>query len=389
VKTYLAANHLPLVSVKAIGVNGFGRGINDPGVELEAVLDIDMVIGINPAVKEVLVYEDGDDPFGVALVDSLTAMATDNTAQTISISYGTDERLQDPATMQSENTLLTQLAPQGQSVFASAGDNGAYGRSGRGRNVEDPGSQPLLTSVGGTTLFTDNSEQYVAEMAWGEFGVGGGAMGGGVSTVWTIPDDQVVNGKSVGLPNGGSATNRNVPDVAAVADPFTGVSVYSYLNGGWLMIAGTSASAPIWAGFMSIANHASKAAGFGQIGFANPNLYKFANYGVFTDVVDGENGDKSLFGKAGFLAGIGYDNTTGMGSFGWYLDNAMALASVDPNGNGPPAPRGLSAKATATTIDASWTAGTGVDGYIVEVYSLVTQQMVFSQITAGTNVTVK
>jgi hypothetical protein len=66
IQKYLTTNKLPNVPVKARNVNGYGGGVNDLGVELEAVLEIDMIIGINPAVKEVLGYEDGDDPFGVA-----------------------------------------------------------------------------------------------------------------------------------------------------------------------------------------------------------------------------------------------------------------------------------------------------------------------------------
>ena len=72
---------LPAVPVSFIGVNGYDGHVNDPQVELEAVLDIDMIIGINPKVKEVLVYEDGNDPFGVALVDAIDQMATDNKVQ--------------------------------------------------------------------------------------------------------------------------------------------------------------------------------------------------------------------------------------------------------------------------------------------------------------------
>jgi subtilase family serine protease len=120
VQKYLATNKLPSVPVKARNVNGYGGGVNDPGVELEAVLDIDMVIGINPAVKEVLVYEDGDDPFGVALIDALVDVAGDNLAQTLSISYGTDESIQGNAQIAAEGQVLVQLAAQGQTVLVSS-----------------------------------------------------------------------------------------------------------------------------------------------------------------------------------------------------------------------------------------------------------------------------
>ena len=178
VQQYLATNKLPSVPVKARNVNGYGGGVNDPGVELEAVLDIDMVIGINPAVKEVLVYEDGDDPFGVALIDALTDVAGDNLAQTLSISYGTDEAIQGNAQIAAENQVLVQLAAQGQTVLVSSGDNGAYGRSGNGLNASDPGAQPFVTSVGGTTLFTGPNESYIVEEVWNLLLSSLGATGG-------------------------------------------------------------------------------------------------------------------------------------------------------------------------------------------------------------------
>jgi subtilase family serine protease len=125
IKKYENENNLPGVPVKVRNVNGYQGAINDPAVELEAVLDVDMVIGINPAVKEVEVYEDGDDPFEVALLDALAAIANDNTAQTISISYGTDELIQGSTQIAAEGILFQQLAAQGQTVLVSAGDQGA------------------------------------------------------------------------------------------------------------------------------------------------------------------------------------------------------------------------------------------------------------------------
>jgi kumamolisin len=121
---------LPDRPVKVIGVDGYDGHVNGTNVELEAVLDIDMVIGINPDVHEVLVYEDGNDAFPVALLDALDQVATDNKAQVLSISYGQDEYLEGDTAMEAENTTLTQLGIQGVSVFASAGDNGAYGDTG-------------------------------------------------------------------------------------------------------------------------------------------------------------------------------------------------------------------------------------------------------------------
>ena len=124
VAEYIRTMNLPTPDVKFVSVNGYNGEVNDAGVELEAVLDIDMVIGINPAVSSVLVYEDGNDSFQVAIIDALQQVASDNKAQTLSISYGLDEVQQGNAQLKAENSALTQLAAQGITVLVSSGDGG-------------------------------------------------------------------------------------------------------------------------------------------------------------------------------------------------------------------------------------------------------------------------
>ncbi len=370
---YLAYNKLAGVPVTPRSVDGSGTGIDDPNVELEAVLDIDMLIATNPALAGVIVYEDGADAFPVALLDSLSAMASDARVSTISISYGQDEALQGHAAIRAENTVLTQMAAQGQAVFASSGDDGAYGNFSHPRNVSDPASQPFITGVGGTTLFTAKKAAYQTEETWNDLGVGAGATGGGVSDVWPLPAYQSYLGSSVAIPNGGSAKHRNVPDVAAVGNPLTGVAVYSQLNGGWVTIGGTSVSSPIWAGFYSLVNAASEGVGLGTVGFANPQLYA-ANepitpvifYGAFHDIVDGSNGELNTGLPPGFSAGQYYDNTTGLGSFdGTYLSINLALLPTGTQTNPPPAPRGLAVDLSGSTATLSWSGSKPATGYLV------------------------
>ncbi|HXM01335.1 MAG TPA: protease pro-enzyme activation domain-containing protein [Chthoniobacterales bacterium] len=383
---YEKENGLPDVPVNVHKVNGYGGGINNPNIELEAVLDIDMVIGINPAVAAVNVYEDGDDSFGVALLDALKDIANDNTAQTISISYGTDEIIQGTTQMAAEGVLFQQLAAQGQSVFVSSGDDGAYGRTGIGLNVSDPGSQPNVTCVGGTTLFTGPNSVYADEETWNDLATGFGATGGGASTYWTIPEWQVrtlyfrkpggfakqldAEPDTVGSSNGASTTMRNIPDVAAVGDPLTGVSVYSAINGGWQQVGGTSVSTPIWAGYLSIIDAAREIVGLGRFGLINPDLYflAFTEPGL-TDVEDGTNGNAALYGGIpGYSAGPGYDDCTGWGSMFGELFAANSLV-VHPTiiGNVPPPPTGFSGTTEKTTADLKWTKTPRAKGYLIEV----------------------
>lgn len=369
VTTYLMRNNLPLVPVTVRPVDNYNGSVNSADVEAEAVLDIDMQIAMNPKAAGIVVYEQGTSPFPVALVDSLSAMASDNTAKSISISYGQDEAIQGTDALNAENAVLEQMTAQGQAVFASAGDQGAYGRTGYTLNVEDPGSQPFVTSVGGTTVFPGKHESYHVEEVWNDLGAGYGATGGGVSAVWPIPGWQTPGGYSVIVPNGGSTTMRNVPDVASIANPLTGVSIYSAINGGWLTIGGTSVSAPIWAGFYSLVGAASQGLGFGNPGFANPGLYVIATfrglvYTMFNDVVDGNNGSNQE-SSPGFTAGVGYDNTTGWGSF---IGGALLADFVTPpNGSTPPpAPTGIKATSTSSSITLTWKGAAGDSGFLVE-----------------------
>jgi kumamolisin len=368
VDVFLQRNHLPNVPVTVRGVNGFGGGVNDPGVELEAVLDIDSVIGFNWALKHVQVYEDGDDPFGVAMLDALAAMGNDHTAQVVSISYGLDEVQQGVAQINAEWTLFAQLAAQGIAVFVSSGDQGAYGRTGyNSYNAADPGSQPFITSVGGTALFTGPNEVYIAEEVWNNLVAGFGASGGGVSKYWKIPSWQInSSGVSVAKANGGSSKMRNVPDVAAVASPLTGFAVYSAINGGWNQAGGTSLSSPLWAAYMSVLDSAQRALGLGRVGFFNPTLYNVGEtVGGLNDIVDGSNGNANLFnGLPGWTAGIGYDNCTGWGSMFGPLFMYYYLATPTSTGTAPAMPRGFNATATATTLTVHWSPVSTAKGYI-------------------------
>jgi subtilase family serine protease len=372
VQRYLERMQLPNRPVKVVSVDGYNGAVNDPNVELEAVLDIDMVIGINPAVKEVLVYEDGTDPFGVALIDALDQVASDNKAETLSISYGLDEVQQGDTQLTAENTALTQLAAQGITVLASAGDGGAYGRTGTNYypaqlEAPDPGSQPLVTCVGGTSLSTGPHEVRLGEAVWNRLGLGYGATGGGVSSYWTIPSWQT---PSYVTTNGGSSTYRNVPDVSAVADPFTGVAVYSKINGGWLQIGGTSVSAPLWAGYLSILNAGLEYVTGEKLGFFNPTFYSIDSgdpSGFLYPILDGTNGNASLYGTPGYNAGFGYNNCTGAGTI-YGGGFGVQILSSESGGTPPGYSRVFDPTLTDTSAAFHWTKGKGATGYVIGLF---------------------
>ena len=105
----------------------------------------------------------------------------------------------------------------------------------------------------------------------------------------------------VGVPGG---TGRGVPDVAGNADPQTGYEVL--VDGSRMVIGGTSAVAPLWAGLIA---RLAQARGGLLHGFAD-TLYAGAAPGAspmgFRDVTSGDNGS--------FRAGPGWDACTGLGS---------------------------------------------------------------------------
>jgi hypothetical protein len=135
--------------------------------------------------------------------------------------------------------------------------------------------------------------------------------------------------------NGGSATGRNYPDVAAVANKFLG-----YTNQSWGCLSGTSFSSPLWAGFVALVNEQAEANGYPPVGFLNPALYAigFGPISVYTncfhDVTVGNNRhdpsctDPNVTGCSGttngFDAVAGYDLCTGWGTpNGAQLINAL------------------------------------------------------------------
>jgi subtilase family serine protease len=393
---YLSTNKLPKIKLTQIPVDQSKVGAPNPD-QVEAVLDVDMIAAINPDVKEIQMYvapgADTISQFSTELIDVFDAVGTafTNTGQpqTLSVSYGLDEIqiVEGGGDIVAEADALVGLADVGVTVLASAGDQGAYGRTGLDNNpatlnVGDPGSQIFVTCVGGTTLFTYSEQQYLGEEVWNDLGIGDGATGGGVSAGWELPDFGSYQAPDLVELNGGSGLNRNVPDVAAVGDPLTGVGIYLKSQGGWIQLGGTSVSAPIWAGYVSILNSSAQYL-FGvttpEIGFFNPLLY-FAASSYIEDpafpglsglypVLDGSNGNLNLYGVAGFNAGYFYNNCTGLGSL-WGPFSFLTLASQAGEGTPPPQVT-VTAVPSTTSAKITWNASTGANAYAVFVQLFV------------------
>jgi uncharacterized protein (TIGR03437 family) len=280
------ASGLPNVPVVNITLNGVS-GIWTPGYGGgEEALDVEMALAMAPGVSQILVYE------GANPGDIMNRMATDNAAKQLSCSWGF---LPAPSTLQQ---ILMEYAAQGQSFLHSSGDGGAWTT-----RINAPGGNPYTTEVGGTDLVTTGpGGAWLSETAWR-------GSGGGVATDLPIPSWQT---KVSMTANMGSTTSRNFPDVAIVGN----ATLFTIIDGRAAGTGGTSASAPLWAGFVALANQQAASATKRPVGFLNPTVYALglgSDYLTdFHDITTGNNiNDKS---PNLYYAVPGYDLTTGWGT---------------------------------------------------------------------------
>jgi subtilase family serine protease len=292
-----AAAGLPVVPTQTVLLDGFSGAPG--GANIEVILDIMMASYMAPGLSKVMVYE-GSNPN-----DILNRMATDNLAQQLSSSWGYG-----PINATTEQ-IFKQYIAQGQSMMQASGDSGAYTNG-----VMAPSDDPNLTVVGGTSLTTAGAGgPWQSEKVWS-------GSGGGVSTLYPIPSYQ--QGLNMAA-NRGSTKMRNIPDVALTAD------IQMFLiqsNGQAVVVGGTSAAAPLWSGFVALANQQAAANAKPRIGFLNPLLYtigEHSNYAAdMNDITSGSNG--------GFSAVTGYDLTTGWGSpAGQHLINDLTGSTGEPS----------------------------------------------------------
>lgn len=237
----------------------------------EISLDLDMVSATCPKCR-ILLIEANDESYQSLGTAVNTAVRLG--AHIVSNSYGSPE---DQQTAMSDAAYYNH---PGVVILASSGDNG-YG-------VQLPAAFNSVIAVGGTSLsrIQANTSRGWSETAWS-------GSGSGCSQYIKKPSWQKDTG----------CAERTVADVAAVADPNTGVAVYnSYESVGWERYGGTSAASPIIAGIFALAGNSRN--------FKMSDLYSHPE--LFLDTVDGSNG--SCIPLYLCTAGQGYDGPTGLGS---------------------------------------------------------------------------
>ena len=227
------------------------------------------------------------------------------------------------------NTALQAAVSRGLTVVAASGDIGAAAYQcdlysaltgtppvNPAKGVLLLASDPFVLSAGGTALTASHAGAWISETAWGlasgNPGNAGGsfqASGGGFSELFARPSYQA------GVP--GIGATRGVPDVSADASDRPGLAVV-FSNGTQDMVqshGGTSASAPIWAALIALADQYAGR----HLGLVNPAIYQIARspryHQAFHDITTGNNTVRfPPTTVTGYQAAPGWDPVTGWGS---------------------------------------------------------------------------
>ena len=310
--------------IRNVAIDG-GSGGPPSGQAGEAALDVELA-AVNAPSASLVVYEAPNGSEAQAF-DLFNRIASDDSSQVVSTSWGVCEQDMQASDRQTENGIFQRMAMQGQTVIAASGDSGSedcFPTDGtRGLAVDDPGSQPDVVSAGGTSM---SSASAGSQSVWNcQFLCRSpGAGGGGYSIEWPAnPGQPAATGS--GTAPCGLSTCRAVPDFSYPSDPSAG-AVVDYWDGQWGGAGGTSVAAPVNVGLLVDTNQGC----YGSLGRVGPALYlaHVVNSGTFTDITSGNN-DFTGNNLARFTAAVGFDAASGLGT---PVDQNLALALQGADG---------------------------------------------------------
>jgi subtilase family serine protease len=283
-KSFSERFNLPPPNLTVVFAGGT-RPTVDKGWELEISLDVEWAHAMAPNAKIILV-EAANSQYAslLAAVDQATQLLAAQGGGQVSMSWGGSEF---PA--ETANDALHFAGP-GVVYFAATGDV---------PGVSYPSTSPLVVAVGGTTIVRDPNGNLMGEKPWSS--AGGGPSGFERRPSYQNPIISVVGNL------------RGVADLAAVADPTTGVWIYDSgnpnvtANKGWLSIGGTSAATPIVA---AITNAAGRFAPSSTIQLS----FSYNNANKFNQILLGPCGPGGVYTSTSgwsYCTGLGSPNGTG------------------------------------------------------------------------------
>ncbi len=232
----------------------------DYGVDEETDLDLQWAHSTAPGARLALVesYSEDEEDQQAAILWAVTH----HLGNVISFSYGYPESFTGPFALDVFSEVAEIAASEGVALNVSSGDSGDDTVNGNGLDVDAPADSPYATAIGGTSIATSPIDNTAYTIGWGnnvtflsfdlkdiydppynEFYAG---SGGGASAFFAKPAFQSK------LPG----KRRLLPDVSALADPFTGAEfVYTDPYSGLQyvgVIGGTSLASPIFSGIWTL-----------------------------------------------------------------------------------------------------------------------------------------
>jgi kumamolisin len=299
IAAYFSGLKLAVPTVVAVPVDsGSNAPTGDPnGPDVEVMLDIEVAGAVATGARIAVYFAPNTD---AGFLDAVTAATHDatNKPSVISISWGSSESNWTQQAMTAFDSAFKAATLLGITVTVASGDNGSSDAVADGANhVDFPASSSFALACGGTTLRASD-DAISSESVWNDTAQDEGATGGGVSTVFPLPSWQQKLSATLAQGQKAALTKRGVPDVSGDADPETGYNVR--VDGNDMVVGGTSAVAPLWAGLIALINGDSAS----SVGFLNATLY--GNPAACRDVTTGNNG--------AYYASPGWDACTGLGS---------------------------------------------------------------------------
>jgi subtilase family serine protease len=268
--TYSAAHGLPtpkLTERVAPGIYNHPttRKWDPSGWAGEEQLDLEAVHTMAPGANIVYV---GAPNSGQSLDAALNEVVDKHLADIVTNSYGWAGETLPGGYIKPQVDIQIQAAAEGISVFYSSGDAGdeTNGVTGVTPSPDFPASSPWVTAVGGTSMGVSQSNTRLFEVGWetgrstldpktGQWTVPAYQYGAGGGTSKLFPQPAYQKGVVSAI----STTQRVVPDVAALADPSTGMAVgqtQTFSDGvkyDEFRIGGTSLASPLYAGMFALA----------------------------------------------------------------------------------------------------------------------------------------
>jgi hypothetical protein len=293
---------LRLPKVTSVSVGGVKNSPTGSlaGLDSMVTMNIEVVGAVVPAAHIVVYFAPNTSQ---GFIDAISAAVADkeNNPSVIVVTWGGPETNWTTEAMAQMDEVFKAAADQHITVVTAAGDDGVTGGVDDGRaHVVFPASSPWVLTCGGTRI-TASGNKLISEIAWNDNDAG--ATGGGISNFFPVPDWQ--SGVSVPVGEEGHR-GRGIPDLAANASTYSGYR--TVVHGEEVVLGGTAASVPFWAGLIALMNQALGR----NLGYINPLLYsKIGPAGILRGITEGDNGVKGI---KGYSAAPGWNACAGWGS---------------------------------------------------------------------------